>query len=85
MANFFISLINYLIAGIGAVLKWVIDLFPDSPFSSPSAAPGSINLGYVTWVLDFPTWILHLAAMLTAIGVYYLIRVLARWVKVARQ
>lgn len=84
MANFFIRLINYVLSAIGAALTWVVDLFPESPFADPASPPGSIDLGFVTWLIPFPTMILHLGLLLTAIGTYYLIRVAARWVKIAR-
>lgn len=85
MGAWFASAVNWLINGIGAALLWVINLLPDSPFASPSAPPSSLNLGYVTWILDFPTWLSHLAVLLTAIITFYSIRVAARWLKVAAQ
>lgn len=84
MANFFIRMINYIIAGIGEALTWLLNLLPDSPFSTPAAAPGSINLGYISWLIPFPTMIVHLVALLGAISIYYVVRVAARWIKVAR-
>jgi len=84
MANFFVQLINYCISGAGAAILWVINLLPDSPWADPTSPPGSINLGYITWLLPFPTIIAHYAIFLGAIGIYYVIRVAARWVKVAR-
>lgn len=84
MGQFFIDLINSIIAGIGNILTWLISLFPDSPFQDPSSPPTSVNLGWITWIFDFPTWIVHLAAITSAILIYYAIRVIARWVKVAR-
>lgn len=82
MGMFFTSAVNWLIEGVGAALLMIINLFPDSPFSAPLAPPSSLNLGYVTWLLDFPTWLSHLSVLLTAIITYYSIRVLARWLKV---
>lgn len=84
MANFFIRFINYLIAGIGEVFSWAIALLPDSPFSVPASPPGSINLGWLSWFIPFPTMIAHVILLVTAIGIYYAIRVVMRWVKVAR-
>lgn len=84
MANFFIKLINYCISGAGAAILWVIGLLPDSPFSAPAGPPRSVDLGYVTWLIPFPTMIAHMLVLLGAIAIYYIIRVAARWVKVAR-
>jgi hypothetical protein len=77
---------NFLISGIGTVLGWILSIFPDSPFSGPEKAPdgSGVNLGWITWLLDFPTWIKHFAMMLGAIMAFYGIRVLARWVKMVR-
>lgn len=84
MADFFVKLINYFIAGAGQAILWVINLLPDSPWSDPARPPGSINLGYVTWLIPFPTMIQHFLLMLGAIAIYYVIRVAARWIKIAR-
>lgn len=79
-----ISGVNKLISGVGEGILLVLNLLPDSPWSDPAKAPDTINLGYVTWAIPFPTMLAHLALLLTAIGVYYVVRVLARWIKVAR-
>lgn len=84
MGAFFAGVVNWLIENLALLLTLVFAALPDSPFGTPSAAPGSVNLGWVTWVLDFPTWIKHMALLLTAIYTWYAIRVLARWAKVAR-
>lgn len=84
MADFIIKIINYIIAGIGAALSWLLDLLPNSPFGNPAASPGSINLGYITWLIPFPTMFVHLLGLVGAISIYYVIRVAARWIKIAR-
>lgn len=84
VGQFFIDLLNLIIAGLGAVLVGLLELFPDTPFSRPSAPPGGIKLGYVTWLIDFPTMLSHLAAFLVAVISYYAIRVIARWLKIVR-
>lgn len=84
LSDFFIDLINYLITGVGVVLGWIIGFFPNSPFAEPAAPPASINLGFITWLIDFPTMILHAIGLAGAILVFYSIRVLARWIKLIR-
>ncbi|MCY9543469.1 hypothetical protein [Paenibacillus alvei] len=79
-----VKFLNSIIKGVGAALTWVIGLLPDSPFQSPSQPPDSVNLGYVTWLIDFPTMIQHLTFVLGAIGIYYIVRVIGRWIKVSR-
>lgn len=85
MIDFFVGLINYLITGIGIVLGWLLAIFPDSPFSTPAAPPDSINMGYITWLIDFPVMIVHASALTACIIVYYGIRVIGRWIKIVRE
>jgi len=61
-----------------------VSLLPDSPFAVPSKPPSSIDLGYVTWLIPFPTMIAHFLLLLAAIVTWYSYRVLARWIKAAR-
>lgn len=84
MGQFFIDLINLCIAGLGAVLSSLLAVFPDTPFETPDSAPSAIKLGYVTWLLDFPTMLAHFGAFLVAVVSYYAIRVIARWLKMVR-
>lgn len=84
IGQFFIDLLNAIIKGLGVVLQGLISLFPNSPFGSPAAVPGSVNLGYVTWLIDFPTMLLHVGLFITAVTTYYAIRVAARWIKMVR-
>lgn len=85
MGDWIVELVNYLIVGIGIAIGWIINLFPDSPFSEPSAPPGTINLGWITWLIDFPTMIVHATALCGVIMIYYGIRVAARWIKVVKE
>lgn len=78
MGQFFIELLNLIIKGFGVVLQGLIALFPDSPFRTAPTVPGSVNLGYVTWLIDFPTMLGHLALLLAAVITYYAIRVVAQ-------
>jgi len=84
VTNFFIRLLNYCIAGVGSALSWCLALLPESPFGNPASKPSSIDLGYVTWLIPFPTMLSHLAVLIGAITVWYSIRVAARWLKVAK-
>ena len=84
LGDFLILIFNYLIAGVGVVLGWIVQLFPDSPFSEPAAPPDLVNLGWVTWLIPFPQMIVDTFYLAAAIGTYYAIRVLARWIKLVR-
>lgn len=76
--------INFLILGVGTTLDLILSLFPSTPFSRPVAPPSSVNLGWITWLVPFPTMMLHATLLGSTILIYYSIRVLARWVKMVR-
>jgi hypothetical protein len=81
----FIEFANWLLDGLSEGLTWVISLLPSSPFSNwDTAPPDEIELGYITWFIPFPTMLIHFAGFLVSLSVYYLYRVIARWLKVAR-
>lgn len=84
MANFFIRIINYVISACGSALLWMLDILPDTPFQDPNNVPPTLDLGYITWIIPFPTMILHLTLLLSAIGSYYTLRVIMRWIKMSR-
>lgn len=83
--DIFIDFFNWFIAGLAETLIWVIDLLPNSPISSFSnEIPENMTLGYITWFIPFPTMILHFTVILSCIAIYYVYRVIARWLKVVR-
>lgn len=84
MGDFLIEIINYLIAGVGTVLGWLLSLFPDSPFKSNFDVPPNVTLSYIAWLIPFNQMFLHFILILEAILSFYLIRVLGRWIKIVR-
>lgn len=84
VGDFIITIINYLIVGVGTVLGWAVSIFPDSPFQGASTKPDMINLGWITWFIPFPTMFAHAMVLAGAVLTYYGIRVLARWIKMVR-
>lgn len=84
MGDFIVDMLNEIIKLLGGVISLLFVLFPNSPFGSPTTPPKSVNLSWVTWIFDFPTWIKHFSLILIAIGFYYIIRVAARWAKVVK-
>lgn len=81
----FIGLFNWIISGIAETISWLVGILPTSPTSNWSnEIPENLILGHITWFIPFPTMLLHFAAILTAIGAYYLYRIVARWLKVVR-
>ena len=80
-----IDFFNLVIESIGSAIAWILDLFPLSPFTQLNTdKPEIINLGHITWFIPFPTIIIHFTIFLTAVGFYYMYRVIARWLKVVR-
>lgn len=75
---------NALIADTGSLLSWIVSWFPDTPFLNPLTPPAVVNLGWITWFIDYPTMIRHFSFLLTAIGFYYAVRVVARWLKAVK-
>lgn len=83
--DIFIDFFNFLIEGIADMVGWVIDILPDSPISEwTNETPDNVILGHITWIIPFPTMILHFSVMLTCIATYYLYRNVARWLKLVR-
>lgn len=76
---------QWLIDGLAVVLGWIISILPDSPISEFNAeTPDNVVLGYITYFIPFPTMLLHFTAILSCIAIYYVYRVIARWLKLVR-
>jgi hypothetical protein len=83
--DLYIEFANWLLDGLNEGLTWITGLLPLSPFAKwRTNPPSEINLGFITWFIPFPTMIVHFGGFLVAIGFWYLYRVIARWLKVAR-
>lgn len=84
IADFILQVINWVILGLGVVLGWLIEIFPDSPWAEPSQPPEGVILSNIAWVIPYGAMVQHLLLICTAVLAYYLIRVLARWIKLVR-
>ncbi|MDU1848461.1 MAG: hypothetical protein E6778_23395 [Niallia nealsonii] len=81
----FIEFINLVITGLGETLDFLFGILPDSPFLNLTTnAPEGVELGYITWFIPFPSMLVHLATFLVAVGLYYVFRIVARWLKLVR-
>lgn len=83
-ADIIITIFNYLIAGVGIVISFLLSIFPNSPFAEPMQPPELVNLSYIAWFIPYVQMVQHAILLCTAIIVYYGIRVLARWIKMVR-
>lgn len=80
-----VDFVNFLIRSVASVFSFVFSLLPDSPFLSLRGdVPPNVNISWLTWFIPFPSMILHFSLFLSALGVYYVVRVLARWIKLVR-
>lgn len=81
----FADFFNYVIAAVAEAIGWVIDFLPDSPVQEwTNNKPENVVLGHITWFIPFPTMLLHFTVFLSALGIYYAYRIVARWLKVVR-
>lgn len=66
---------------LDGLLEAVVKVFPLSPFKEPIAELGTLPfLGYLNWFVPIGDLLKIGALWLTAIGLYYLYSVIARWV-----
>ncbi len=75
-------MIAYMKEMLDKFLDVLLKVFPVSPFAPYIAALTDLPyLGYINWFIPIGTFLKIGATWLTAIGVYYLYMVIARWVK----
>lgn len=83
--DLFADFFNYIIKAVAEAIGWVIDFLPDSPVQQwTNDKPANVVLGHITWFIPFPTMLLHFTVFLSALGIYYAYRIVARWLKVVR-
>lgn len=80
--QYLIDAFNAIIKGLGAIITVVLNLLPDSPFNSVF----NIDSGWLSamcWLFPIPSAIAHLEAFVSAVVVYYGLRIILRWIKAA--
>ena len=81
LLNLLIKLINFVILAIGNFISFVVGLLPDSPFQ----VLDSMNFEFLdslNWVIPISFMLTFLSYWIVGIGLYYLISIPLRWVKV---
>lgn len=81
LLNLLIKFVNIIILAVGNLIETLISILPTSPFTIIE----SIEIPYLeslNWVFPIPIYITILELWLVAIGVYLVISVALRWVKV---
>lgn len=82
MGNFFINLINSIIAGLGFVLNSLFSVLPKSPFYIIDNSPIKEYLGHFNYFFPIAEIINILQIWLVAVGSYYIYQIVLRWIKV---
>lgn len=85
LADFFISIINFIINNLGNIANVAISFLPESPFLFLQGLQMdsflSTQLSYLNWVIPITSFLAITAHWLLAISVYYLVSIILRWVK----
>jgi hypothetical protein len=76
--QFIQSIINMFGGAIGALLL----LLPTSPFTWDLSGASSLTV-WLFWLFPIPGMITSIGAYVSAVALYYVIRVALRWIKVA--
>lgn len=80
--NTIVGGINFGIDAIVFVITAVFMILPDSPFLDMN---NNLDWGdfskHMAYFFDIPTMTLHFSLYVTAIGVYYVVRSILRWLK----
>lgn len=80
--NTIVGGINFGIDAIVFVITAVFMILPDSPFLEMNNNLEWGGFGrYLGYFFDIPTMTLHFSLYVTAIGVYYVVRSILRWLK----
>lgn len=77
----FVTVINWLIKLVSSILNVLFTLLPPSPFKVIDNSPISEYLQYINYFCPVDEVVAIGEVWLTAIGIYYLVQVVLRWVK----
>lgn len=77
------NIINWLIQVLGNIISTVLMILPDSPFLNFSYSFDNSFLKSLNFVFPVNSAITHLGIYVIAVIVYYILRVLMRWIKLA--
>lgn len=81
MQDTVISILNYIISGLGTIITGILSILPASPFSAIDNSSVSEYLGYLNWIIPLDQIIAILEVWLIAIATFYIISIALRWVK----
>lgn len=78
-----IGILNSIFKAIGSVLGLIINMLPDSPFIAMVENVDVGWMGVINWLIPIPVLLYQLSLYIMAVSVYYLIRLVLRWLKLA--
>lgn len=83
----FSAIWNKLAEWFEGLVQKVVDILPDSPFQVAQSTLDTVKeyMAYVNWVVPFGTCLKIFLAWCTAVGVYYGVQAILRFLKVAGQ
>ena len=82
LANSLTVIANWLIDAIHFIIGGALEILPDSPFLAMNNNIAWDGFGrYLGYFFDIPTMTLHFSLFVTAIGSYYVVRAILRWLK----
>jgi hypothetical protein len=77
-----IAMINKIISAAGAAITGIFILLPQSPFLWVESIDSEV-LEAINWLFPIPAMISHLQLYVTAVAIYYALRIALRWLKAA--
>ena len=77
-----IAMINKVIAAAGAAITGIFIFLPQSPFLWVESIDSEV-LEAINWLFPITAMISHLQLYVTAVAIYYVLRIALRWLKAA--
>jgi hypothetical protein len=77
-----ISIINRVIEAVGSAISAIFIFLPDSPFLWVEEIDSEV-LEAINWVIPVSAMISHIQLYVTAVAIYYVLRIALRWLKAA--
>lgn len=76
-----IGILNQIIVSIGKFIGFFLNLLPDSPFTWDFEFGTFFQ--FVNWLFPIPAFITIMYSYVSAVAIYYCVRIVLRWAKAA--
>jgi hypothetical protein len=77
-----IEILNNIISGLGSAITGIVSLLPQSPFNFIYEIDNSM-IQYINFLFPFASAVTHLTLYLSAVLLYYAVRIALKWIKAA--